>query len=59
MGFILDILFLKNSVHRFKATLYPCPEAPQEREEMLKGVNTRLYDLKTVSLVLPAEDSFN
>ena len=34
---------------RFKASLYPCPETPQEREEMLKGVNTRLEDLKTVS----------
>ncbi|KAL8619231.1 hypothetical protein ACOMHN_050012 [Nucella lapillus] len=43
---------LKNKVNKicegFKASLYPCPETPQEREEMLKGVNTRLEDLKTV-----------
>ncbi|PVD38770.1 hypothetical protein C0Q70_01393 [Pomacea canaliculata] len=39
---------VKKICEGFKATLYPCPEAPQEREEMLKGVNTRLYDLKTV-----------
>ncbi|XP_076435135.1 V-type proton ATPase 116 kDa subunit a 1-like isoform X2 [Babylonia areolata] len=43
---------LKNKVKKicegFKASLYPCPETPQEREEMLKGVNTRLEDLKTV-----------
>ncbi|XP_052069690.1 V-type proton ATPase 116 kDa subunit a 1-like isoform X3 [Mytilus californianus] len=32
----------------FKATLYPCPENPQERNEMLNGVSTRLEDLKTV-----------
>ncbi|CAG2231135.1 ATP6N [Mytilus edulis] len=32
----------------FKATLYPCPENPQERKEMLNGVSTRLEDLKTV-----------
>lgn len=32
----------------FRATLYPCPENPQERLEMLNGVSTRLEDLKTV-----------
>ncbi|XP_070185306.1 V-type proton ATPase 116 kDa subunit a 1-like isoform X4 [Littorina saxatilis] len=43
---------LKNKVKKicegFKASLYPCPETPQERDEMLRGVNTRLEDLKTV-----------
>lgn len=34
---------------RFKASLYPCPENPGDRDNMLKGVNTRLEDLKTVS----------
>ncbi|XP_052263356.1 V-type proton ATPase 116 kDa subunit a 1-like isoform X2 [Dreissena polymorpha] len=32
----------------FRATLYPCPETAQERQEMLKGVNTRLEDLTIV-----------
>ncbi|XP_076459506.1 V-type proton ATPase 116 kDa subunit a 1-like isoform X2 [Babylonia areolata] len=43
---------LKNKVKKicegFKASLYPCPETPQERESMLRGVVTRLEDLKTV-----------
>lgn len=39
---------IANMFFRFKATLYPCPENPQERNEMLNGVSTRLEDLKTV-----------
>uniref|UniRef100_A0A669ESY8 V-type proton ATPase subunit a n=1 Tax=Oreochromis niloticus TaxID=8128 RepID=A0A669ESY8_ORENI len=30
------------------ATLYPCPETPQERKEMLAGVNARIDDLQMV-----------
>lgn len=36
-------------VHRFRATIYPCPEPAGERREMLDGVNMRLEDLATVS----------
>ncbi|XP_053385232.1 V-type proton ATPase 116 kDa subunit a 1-like isoform X2 [Mercenaria mercenaria] len=32
----------------FRATLYPCPETAQERQEMLNGVSTRLDDLAIV-----------
>ncbi|KAL4240590.1 hypothetical protein ACF0H5_001382 [Mactra antiquata] len=32
----------------FRATLYPCPESAQERQEMLNGVSTRLDDLSIV-----------
>ncbi|PRD25224.1 UNVERIFIED_CONTAM: atp6v0a1 [Trichonephila clavipes] len=32
----------------FHATLYPCPESYEERENMLKGVKTRLEDLNQV-----------
>lgn len=32
----------------FRASIYPCPSNSSEREEMLKGVRTRLEDLKTV-----------
>uniref|UniRef100_A0A672HMZ4 V-type proton ATPase subunit a n=1 Tax=Salarias fasciatus TaxID=181472 RepID=A0A672HMZ4_SALFA len=43
---------LKNRVKKicegFRATLYPCPETPQERKEMLAGVNTRIDDLQMV-----------
>lgn len=35
--------------HRFRATIYPCPEPAAERREMLAGVNVRLGDLVTVS----------
>lgn len=35
-------------VLRFRATLYPCPETPQERKEMLAGVNARIEDLQMV-----------
>lgn len=33
----------------FRATLYPCPETPQERKEMLAGVNARIEDLQMVN----------
>ncbi|XP_064617786.1 V-type proton ATPase 116 kDa subunit a 1-like [Liolophura sinensis] len=32
----------------YKATLYPCPESAQERQEMLNGVTVRLEDLRHV-----------
>ncbi|KAI5723632.1 hypothetical protein M8J76_008843 [Diaphorina citri] len=32
----------------FRATLYPCPEAPTDRREMSMGVTTRIEDLNTV-----------
>ncbi|XP_059686284.1 V-type proton ATPase 116 kDa subunit a 1 isoform X27 [Gavia stellata] len=41
---------LKNRVKKicegFRASLYPCPETPQERKEMASGVNTRIDDLQ-------------
>ncbi|XP_039203165.1 V-type proton ATPase 116 kDa subunit a1 isoform X2 [Crotalus tigris] len=43
---------LKNRVKKicegFRASLYPCPETPQERKEMAAGVNTRIDDLLMV-----------
>ncbi|XP_051994848.1 V-type proton ATPase 116 kDa subunit a 1-like isoform X3 [Xyrauchen texanus] len=43
---------LKNRVKKicegFRASLYPCPETPQERKEMSAGVNTRIDDLQMV-----------
>ncbi|XP_036307631.1 V-type proton ATPase 116 kDa subunit a1 isoform X10 [Pipistrellus kuhlii] len=43
---------LKNRVKKicegFRASLYPCPETPQERKEMASGVNTRIEDLQMV-----------
>lgn len=43
---------LKNRVKKicegFRATIYPCPETPQERKEMLAGVNARIDDLQMV-----------
>jgi V-type H+-transporting ATPase subunit a len=33
----------------FHASLYPCPSVAAEREEMVKGVRTRLEDLNMVS----------
>ena len=39
-------------LHRFRATLYPCPETQAERREMAIGVMTRIEDLNTVSLDL-------
>ena len=38
-----------SSVLSFRATLYPCPETPQERKEMLAGVNARIDDLQMVN----------
>ncbi|KFV63261.1 V-type proton ATPase 116 kDa subunit a isoform 1 [Dryobates pubescens] len=44
---------LKNRVKKicegFRASLYPCPETPQERKEMASGVNTRIDDLQMVN----------
>lgn len=34
----------------FHASIYPCPSANDERGEMVKGVNTRIEDIKLVSL---------
>uniref|UniRef100_A0A3Q3X878 V-type proton ATPase subunit a n=1 Tax=Mola mola TaxID=94237 RepID=A0A3Q3X878_MOLML len=43
---------LKNRVKKicegFRATLYPCPETPPERKEMLAGVHARIEDLQMV-----------
>ncbi|XP_060717990.1 V-type proton ATPase 116 kDa subunit a isoform X2 [Tachysurus vachellii] len=43
---------LKNRVKKicegFRASLYPCPETPQERKEMAAGVSTRIDDLQMV-----------
>ncbi|XP_067397458.1 V-type proton ATPase 116 kDa subunit a 1 isoform X2 [Emydura macquarii macquarii] len=43
---------LKNRVKKicegFRASIYPCPETPQERKEMASGVNTRIDDLQMV-----------
>lgn len=36
-------------IFRFRATLYPCPETPPERKEMLAGVHARIEDLQMVS----------
>ena len=36
----------------FHASLYPCPNVPSERQDMVKGVNTRLEDLHLVSFTL-------
>lgn len=33
----------------FHASTYPCPSTPPEREEMLKGVRTRLADITLVN----------
>jgi len=46
---------LKNRIKKvctgFHASLYPCPTSHAERQEMLKGVRTRLEDLKLVRIV--------
>ncbi|KAK9881875.1 hypothetical protein WA026_018073 [Henosepilachna vigintioctopunctata] len=39
---------VKKICEGFRATLYPCPEAPTDRREMAMGVMTRIEDLKTV-----------
>lgn len=41
---------VKKICEGFRATLYPCPEAPSDRREMAMGVMTRIEDLNTVSL---------
>lgn len=47
---------LKNRIKKvcagFHATQYQCPSTVQERDEMLKGVRTRLEDLNLVRAVL-------
>ena len=43
-----EIIFYSNFFFSFRATLYPCPETPNERREMVIGVNTRIEDLQTV-----------
>lgn len=39
---------VKKICEGFRATIYPCPDSPQERREMSIGVMTRIEDLKTV-----------
>lgn len=39
---------VKKICEGFRATLYPCPEAPTDRREMSMGVMTRIEDLNTV-----------
>lgn len=41
-------LLIMKLFFRFRASLYPCPETPQERKEMAAGVNTRIDDLQMV-----------
>ncbi len=36
------------NLFRFRATLYPCPETPSDRREMIGGVVSRIDDLNTV-----------
>lgn len=47
---------LKNRVKKicegFHASVYPCSHSFEERQKMLKDVNQRLKDLKTVSVSL-------
>uniref|UniRef100_A0A8C6YVS5 V-type proton ATPase subunit a n=1 Tax=Nothoprocta perdicaria TaxID=30464 RepID=A0A8C6YVS5_NOTPE len=42
------ITLVKKICEGFRASLYPCPETPQERKEMASGVNTRIDDLQMV-----------
>ncbi|XP_050502379.1 V-type proton ATPase 116 kDa subunit a 1 isoform X3 [Diabrotica virgifera virgifera] len=39
---------VKKICEGFRATLYPCPDAPADRREMAMGVMTRIEDLNTV-----------
>ncbi|XP_046419903.1 V-type proton ATPase 116 kDa subunit a1 isoform X2 [Neodiprion fabricii] len=39
---------VKKICEGFRATLYPCPEAPADRRQMAMGVTTRIEDLNTV-----------
>lgn len=43
---------VKKICEGFRATLYPCPEAPADRREMAMGVMTRIEDLNTVSFYI-------
>lgn len=43
---------VKKICEGFRATLYPCPEAPADRREMAMGVMTRIEDLNTVSITI-------
>ncbi|CAA9994537.1 unnamed protein product [Nesidiocoris tenuis] len=43
---------VKKICEGFRATLYPCPEAPADRREMAMGVMTRIEDLNTVRVEL-------
>lgn len=43
---------VKKICEGFRATMYPCPEAPADRREMAMGVKTRLDDLNTVSKII-------
>lgn len=47
-SFIVYLLHMNFMYSSFRATLYPCPDTPQERREMSIGVMTRIEDLKTV-----------
>lgn len=47
---------VKKICEGFRATLYPCPEAPADRREMAMGVMTRIEDLNTVRLFSRATD---
>lgn len=42
---------VKKICEGFRATLYPCPETPNDRREMAVGVMTRIEDLNTVEFV--------
>lgn len=35
--------------HRYKATVYPCPEKLEERRDMLVNLGARIADLQIVS----------
>ena len=39
---------MKKICESLKATIYPCPENPQERREVAMGVMTRISDLENV-----------
>ncbi len=43
---------VKKICEGFRATLYPCPETPNDRREMAIGVMTRIEDLNTVIVII-------
>lgn len=49
--YIFHLSLILNLFVRFRASLYPCPETPQERKEMASGVSTRIDDLQMVYLI--------